>query len=118
MARILVVDDEPDIQTLLRLYLEMNGHTVITADDGAEALDRALQHLPDLVLLDVMLPKVDGKEVLRQLKGDPNTSSTPIVLMSASSENLQVREGETAADAYMEKPFTLEDVVSHVSALL
>ena len=118
MARILVVDDDHGIQTLLRVFLQTAGYEIATADDGVEALLAARTEQLDLILLDVMMPNLDGHATLTQLRSDTATSSIPVVLMSASSEKLANHEGDAIADAYMDKPFTLDVVLEHVHRLV
>ena len=88
MAKILVVDDEPDALDLVAFNLKQAGLDVVTADDGAAALKRAREVVPDLILLDLMLPEVDGLEVCKQLKRDPATSAIPIIMLTAKAAEI------------------------------
>ncbi len=118
-ATVLVVDDDPVIQGLLRVNFEMEGYGVITADDGVEGLARARQDHPDVVVLDVMMPRMDGLEVARALKGDPATAPIPVLLLSAKAQEADLRAGEaTGADAYVTNPFDPLDLLQRVEALL
>ena len=118
-VRILLVDDEPPIQTLLSYPLQKDGYEVITAADGRQALERFEEITPDLVVLDVMMPKMDGLEVARRLKADPATASIPILLLSAKAQEVDVRAGSaTGADDYLTKPFDPLDLLERVEALI
>ncbi|HVM66962.1 MAG TPA: response regulator [Acidimicrobiales bacterium] len=116
---ILVVDDDPVIQNLLALNFEMEGYSVATANDGAEALDSIAARPPDVVVLDVMMPKVDGIEVVRRMKADATTAAVPVLLLSARAQAKDVTAGlEAGADAYMTKPFDPADLLERVASLL
>jgi two-component system, OmpR family, alkaline phosphatase synthesis response regulator PhoP len=113
---ILVVDDEPKVARLARDYLEKNGFRVITAADGQSALTIARQERPDLVILDLMLPQIDGREVCRILRRE---SDVPIIMLTALSEEIdQVTGLEIGADDYITKPFSVRALVARVRALL
>ncbi len=115
-ARILLVDDEQSIQTLLSYPLRRDGYEVVQALDGREALERFDEEQFDLVVLDVMLPKVDGLEVCRQLR---NRSPVPIIMLTAKSEEIDKVVGlELGADDYITKPFSLREFSSRVKAAL
>jgi DNA-binding response OmpR family regulator len=115
-ATILLVDDEESIQKLLAFPLERDGFRVVPAHDGEEALDRFAQERVDLVVLDVMLPRVDGLEVCRKLRA---TSSVPILMLTARDDELDKVLGlELGADDYMTKPFSVREFRSRVRALL
>src|SRR5579862_5928549 len=99
-VRILVVDDDPVIQKLLAVNFEMEGYQVATANDGEEALASVADHRPDVVVLDVMMPKIDGIEVVRRMKADPATAGVPVLLLSARAQAKDVTAGiEAGADA-------------------
>ena len=103
---ILVVDDEDEIRELCRVNLEFEGYDVVEAADGVEALARARDEQPDLIFLDVMMPRMDGWEVLRQLKEADDTSGIPVVLLTAkTSEEDQIRGWEEGILEYISKPF-------------
>ena len=116
MSKILVVDDELNICELLKLYLENEGYTVFTANDGQAAVTAFQQKAPDLVLLDIMLPKMDGWQVCREIR---KTSSTPIIMLTAKGETFDKVLGlELGADDYVVKPFDAKEVVARVKAVL
>ena len=116
MKRILVVDDEPNIVELVRLYLEREGFAVLVARNGDEALAVAARHDPDLVILDLMLPKVDGWEVCRELR---RRGDTPILMLTARSDDVDAIVGlELGADDYVTKPFNPRALVARVKAIL
>src|SRR5512134_2738381 len=113
---ILVVDDEPRVARLARDYLEKNGFQVLVAGDGQSALAAARREKPDLVILDLMLPQVDGREVCRILRRE---SDVPIIMLTALSEEIdQVTGLEIGADDYITKPFSVRVLVARVRALL
>jgi len=113
---ILVVDDEPKVARLARDYLEKNGFRVITTADGQSALAIARREKPDLVILDLMLPQIDGREVCRILRRE---SDIPIIMLTALSEEIdQVTGLEIGADDYITKPFSVRTLVARVRALL
>src|SRR6478672_2691754 len=115
-ARILLVDDEQSIQTLLSYPLRKDGYEVVRAADGREALDRFAEQAFDLVVLDVMLPQLDGLEVCRRLRA---RSSVPIIMLSAKSEEIDKVLGlELGADDYITKPFSMREFRSRVKAAL
>ena len=115
-ARVLVVDDDPSIRELASLYLEREGFQVSTAADGEEALEAVRQKSPSLVVLDLMLPKVDGLEVCRRLRRD---SDIPILMLTARSDDVDKIVGlELGADDYLAKPFNPREMVARVRAVL
>ena len=102
---VLVADDEQAIVRLTQMSLERNGYAVISAATGREAVERAREARPDIVLMDVMMPEMDGFEALRQLKADPVTASIPVVMMSAQSQDAAIIHGmEAGAIHYLPKP--------------
>ena len=119
MARILVVEDEGDIRQVLAYNLGQAGHEVFTADRGVVALDLARKELPDLVLLDLMLPDISGLEVCRQLKSDPALREVPVMMLTARSEEIDRVVGfELGADDYVVKPFSVRELILRVQAVL
>ena len=118
-TKILVVDDEPDVVELIRFNLQAAGYDVVTADDGTEALRKALSASPDLIILDLMLPEVDGLEVCKLLRRDPHTKAIPIVMLTARAGEIdRVLGFELGADDYVTKPFSPRELVLRVKALL
>lgn len=116
---VLVVDDDPVIQKLLQVNFEMEGYDVITAGDGEEGLAKAQSEHPDAVVLDVMMPKMDGLEVARRLKGADATKAIPIILLSAKAQQADVQAGQaTGADEYLTKPFDPLELLQRVGALI
>lgn len=117
--RILVVDDDKQIVRLVRSYLEQSGYQVLTAFDGADALQAIRRDRPDLVVLDVMLPHQDGWEITRAVRGDPALAPTPIIMLTARVEDTDRIIGlELGADDYIAKPFNPREVVARVRAVL
>ena len=118
MARVLVADDDPMILRLLETALGAAGHDVLTANDGREALNQLQNELPDIVILDGMMPEVGGLEVLQFLKGRDDTRDLPIVLMTARAEEEDIAQGlEMGATEYLVKPFPPKIIVELVSRL-
>lgn len=117
MANVLVVDDTPDVARLMARVLERGGHAVAMAHDGLHGLHAARANLPDVILLDIMMPRMDGLEVLRHLKEDPELSSIPVILVTAKSDNQDVIAGLNAgAHDYVTKPFTREILAARVAS--
>ncbi len=115
-ARILLVEDDPSIREVAALGLRAAGFTVTTAADGVEGLDRWRTDRPDLVLLDVMLPRVDGLEVLRAIRHE---ATTPVVMLTARADTIDVVVGlESGADDYVRKPFEMPELVARLRAAL
>lgn len=118
-AKILIVEDERDIVDLLRYNLQEAGFETDYVRNGADALHRAIEQSPDLILLDLMLPEVDGLIVCRLLKNDPRTKNIPIVMVTAKTEEQDRIAGlELGVDDYITKPFSPKEVVLRVSAVL
>ena len=117
--RVLVVDDDRVIQQLLEVNLELEGYEVVaTASDGKEALEKIRELRPDLVILDIMMPKMDGLEVCRRLRADPQLAAIPVVLLSARAQDMDIREGlELGASAYLTKPFDPVELLEVVGRL-
>ena len=114
--KILIVDDDENICELLRLYLEKDGFKTITAVDGEQAVESALKQNPDLILLDIMLPGLDGWQVCREIR---KTSDTPIIMLTAKGETFDKILGlELGADDYISKPFNTKEVVARIKAVL
>jgi two-component system phosphate regulon response regulator PhoB len=119
MARVLVVDDEPDVLLLCRLNLEQRGHQVLEAPDGDEALDLARREAPDLVVLDLMLPGIDGYQVLQALRADEATSGIPVLVLTAKSLQAdRERSRQLGAAAFLTKPFLPDELCDMVDGVL
>lgn len=119
MPKILVVDDEDAIRELLRYKLEQAGHIVLTAGDGLTALTRAEKEAPDLIILDLMLPGIDGLEVCRRLKAGQATATIPIIILSARDNELdKILSLEMGADDYVTKPFSPRELLARVKVCL
>ena len=118
-TKILVVDDEPDAVELIRFNLHAAGYDVVTADDGPEALRKARTAAPALIILDLMLPEVDGLEVCKLLRREPATKALPIIMVTAKAAEIDRVLGlELGADDYVTKPFSPRELVLRVKALL
>jgi DNA-binding response OmpR family regulator len=118
-SKILVVDDEPDAVELVEFNLKSSGYDVVTAADGEEALEKARTVLPDLIILDLMLPEVDGTEVCKILRRDPRTQAIPIIMLTAKAAEIDRVLGlELGADDYVTKPFSPRELVLRVKRLL
>jgi phosphate regulon transcriptional regulator PhoB len=117
--KILVVEDEADIRELIRYNLAQEGFVVEEAGDGAEALDRIVRRAPDLIVLDLMLPRLSGLELCRRLRANPETARLPIIVVTAKGAEVDRVLGlEMGADDYVVKPFSPREVVARVKALL
>ncbi len=118
-STILVVDDEREIRELLRYNLEREGYQVLTAQDGDQALARIFSAHPDLVLLDLLLPGLNGLEVLREVRQEPSTREIPVLLLTARGAEMDKLLGfERGADDYITKPFSPREVIARVEAVL
>ncbi len=117
LEKVLVVDDEPSIVTLLRFNLEKAGYSVITADDGKTGLNMAMEENPDLIILDLMLPGMDGMDVCKTLRQEK--INTPILMLTARDDEFDKVLGlELGADDYLTKPFSPREVIARVKAIL
>ena len=118
-GKILVVDDEIYIVHILDFSLGMEGYEVITALDGEQALEKARAEHPDLIVLDIMMPKLDGYETCKILKAEPDTKDIPVILLSAKGRNVDQKIGfEVGADDYITKPFSPRKLVERINAIL
>ena len=119
VARVLAVDDDHVIRGLLEVNLEMEGHEVVTAVDGQDAIDKVRAELPDLILLDIMMPNVNGWQVAESLKAQETTRDIPIVFLTARAMEADVRKGkDLGVEAYVTKPFDPIDLMELVNRLL
>ena len=120
MPHVLGVDDEPEILKMVAKIMEARGHRVTLARDGQEALDAVVRDRPDVMILDLNLPKMDGFEVCKQLKTDPGTKAIPIVMLTAAYVSVEdaTRGVGVGADEYVVKPFLREVLVHNVERLL
>ena len=119
MATILVVDDEPDLVEIVRFRLEREGHTILSAADGPTGLVAAFTRHPDLVILDVMMPGIDGFEVLRRMKSEPRMANIPVVMLTARTDySAKATAWEEYAQTYVTKPFDLDELTAAVNSLL
>ncbi len=117
--RILIVDDEESIIKLVKMYLEYHCYEVITANDGQEGLSKAKTEKPDLIVLDLMLPRINGYKVCGLLKKDTRYAKTPVILFTAKAQERDIKLGEeVGADAYITKPFEPEVLLSKIKELL
>ena len=116
--RILVVDDTPQNVRLLEAILIPRGYAVATASSGQQALDRVAEQLPDIVLLDIMMPGMDGHEVCRRLRADPTTALLPVVMVTASGDQNKVKALESGADDFIPKPVNQTELLARVRSLL
>ena len=118
LARVLVVDDDAVIRQLITVNLELEGFAVLTAVDGEDCLVQAQAHLPDVITLDVMMPKLDGWAAARRLRADPATAGIKVVLLSALAQEADLRRAdEIGVDAYLVKPFDPDDLIEVVRRL-
>lgn len=117
--RILIIEDEKQIVEALKLRLEANGYDILTAADGADGLLLARQKKPDLIILDVLLPKMNGYKVCRMLKFDENYKSIPIIMLTAKVLPGDIEQGlQSGANAYLTKPFKAEELLEKIKSLL
>jgi DNA-binding response OmpR family regulator len=117
--KVLIVDDEPNIVTALEYLLSKSGYEVAVAENGEEALAAVARAKPDLVLLDVMMPRLNGYEVCRRLRERPEWAGTKIVILSAKGREVDVSKGlSLGADLYVTKPFSNTELVARINALL
>ena len=113
--KILAVDDEKHIVRLVQVNLERAGYEVVTASDGVEALEQVKNELPDMIVCDVMMPRMDGFEVLRRLKADQSTREIPVIMLTAKAQDADVFKGwQSGVDAYLTKPFNPMELLAFV----
>ena len=115
---VLVVDDEPDLRDLIEYNLIQSGHTVQTANDGLDALECIQNHIPDLIVLDVMMPGLTGIQVAKRLRSEAQTSSIPIIMLTAKAQEAHELEGlDAGADDYITKPFSMPILIARIQTL-
>jgi two-component system, OmpR family, response regulator MtrA len=119
MARIVVADDDADIRDLVVFKLEQSGHEVVAVGDGAAAVEACQQALPDLVVLDLMMPGMGGLDACRALRADTALTRVPVILLTARAQESDIEQGfDAGADDYVVKPFSPRELASRVSAML
>lgn len=119
MKKILAVDDQPQIVRLIQVNLQKAGFQVVTAFDGEEGLRKVHEEKPDLVILDVIMPKRDGFEVLREIKSNPETRHLPVIMLTVKAQDADIFEGlKEGAELYLPKPFHPTELVSLVQRVL
>lgn len=116
---ILLVDDDPNLREMLRQMLELGGFNVVEAEDGLDALDKLEEIMPDILVLDVMMPNLDGVSLCKQLRNDAEFVTLPIIMLSGKTQQWAVEEGLAAgANRYLRKPITVEELIQSVRELL
>jgi CheY-like chemotaxis protein len=117
MKRVLVVDDDASILEVLKIVLEENNYTVIALDNGLEVEDAIIKNKPHVMLLDLWIPGMDGKQILKVIKNNPKTTHLPVIVMSASNGLAETAE-EIKADGFLAKPFNIEDLEKTITRFL
>jgi len=118
-VKILIVEDEAEMREAIKLRLEANQFEVITAADGSEGLSKARTEKPNLIILDIMLPKLDGFRLCRMLKFDENYKNIPVIILTAKTQKTDINRGkEMGAEAYITKPFKSEELLAEINELL
>lgn len=116
---ILVVDDEWRTREMLRMFLELEGFEVFEAEDGLDAIEKAELYKPDVMILDVMMPRMDGVTACRKLREDDKTAALPIIMLSGKTQEQAIREGlEAGATAYMTKPMSHKELLDNIRAAI
>ena len=119
MSTVLIADDDPDILALVTFKVKQAGYTLVTATDGAAALAAARETTPDLVVLDVSMPRMSGLEVCRELRADAATAKVPVLLLTARAQEADIEAGfDVGADDYVVKPFIPRELVARIAANL
>ncbi|MCE1246239.1 MAG: response regulator [Firmicutes bacterium] len=117
--KVLLVDDDKQILSSLRVYLELENYQVETASNGQEAIEKVKRNKPEILVLDVMMPEMDGFEVLEQLKAEEQYADIPVVMLTAKSQDIDVLKGfRMGASSYMTKPFNLNELVENIELIL
>ncbi|MBK8783490.1 MAG: response regulator [Anaerolineales bacterium] len=119
MARILIAEDEPDIRELVAFTLRFAGHEVVATSNGEEALHKASEIIPDIILMDVRMPRMTGYDACRAMKADPLLKNIPVVFLSAKGQDSEIQTGlEAGAEEYLLKPFAPDQLTERVKAIL
>ena len=117
--KILIVDDEPDVVTVVKIRLESAGYQTITAKDGQEALDKTYRENPDLIILDIMLPKIDGYNVCKTLRSDEEYKAIPIIMLTGRTQAQDIKMGmDLGAVSYVQKPFKSDVLLGIIQGLV
>lgn len=116
-VRVMAVDDDPTIRRLLQVNLEMEGYDVVLAEDGVDALEKLREFAPALVILDIMMPRMDGWTVCEQMQADESLRDIPVVFLSARAQDSDIARGQALGAAYMTKPFDPLDLLELVAEL-
>ncbi len=119
MARILIAEDEPDIRELVAFTLRFAGHEVVATSNGEEALHKASEMVPDIILMDVRMPRMTGYDACRAMKADPLLKNIPVVFLSAKGQDSEIQTGlEAGAEEYLLKPFAPDQLTDRVKVIL
>ena len=119
MARILIAEDEPDIRELVAFTLRFAGHEVVATSNGEEALHKAYEYIPDIILMDVRMPRMTGYDACRAMKADPLLKNIPVVFLSAKGQDSEIQTGlEAGAEEYLLKPFAPDQLTERVRVIL
>jgi CheY-like chemotaxis protein len=119
MAKILIAEDEPDIRELVAFTLRFAGHEVVAGANGEEAVQLASQEMPDLILMDVRMPRMTGYDACRVMKASPHLKDIPVVFLSAKGQDSEIQTGlEAGAEEYLLKPFAPDQLAERVNAIL
>jgi CheY-like chemotaxis protein len=119
MARILIAEDEPDIRELVAFTLRFAGHEVVATSNGEEALHKASEYVPDIILMDVRMPRMTGYDACRAMKADPLLKNIPVVFLSAKGQDSEIQTGlEAGAEEYLLKPFAPDQLTERVKVIL
>lgn len=119
MAKIVIAEDEPDIRDLIRFTLQFAGYEVFAGSNGEEGYELAKQEKPDIVLMDVRMPKMTGYEACRKIKADPELKDTPVIFLSAKGQEAEIQSGlDAGADEYLLKPFAPDQLTERIREML
>jgi DNA-binding response OmpR family regulator len=119
MAKILIAEDEPDIRELVAFMLRFAGYEVLSASNGEEAVQTASREIPDLILMDVRMPRMTGYDACRVMKANPDLHDVPVVFLSAKGQESEIQSGlEAGAEEYLLKPFSPDELTNRVRAIL